>query len=147
MPNYRDYQRAMRQGPERMYDMRMEHFGDDGGASYIVPPYELNTGPIDERTQMMIQALEHFGSQSRMPHLDPYIHAPDPEGRLPLEGDLGELNEEGNIDKTYDLLREKRELYPEGDRMRDVYNPGMHPDDAQEMMKQILEEYLARGSR
>lgn len=144
MPNYRDYQKAMRQGPAYEHGEFQElgpEFADRG--SYIVPPFTNSTGPVDERTQMMIEALDYFGEKSRMPNLDPGIEFPDPEGRLRMGGDIGQLDEWSNEGALYDLLQQKRELYPKGDRIREVYNPGMPPDAAQEMMKEILEEYLA----
>jgi hypothetical protein len=141
MPNYRDYQRAMHQGPEKEFDAAQEEGIDNPGLSELLPPYELNTGPVDERTQMMLQALEYFGSKSRMPHIDPDIPAPDPGGGL-RDSDLGPMNEWNQEGDVYNLLDEKRVQYPEGTRLNDLYQPGATPEDSQALVRQLLEEYL-----
>jgi hypothetical protein len=142
MPNYRDYQRAMHQGPAKEFDAAEEAGIDNSHLSELLPPYNLDTGPIDERTQMMLEALQHFGSQSRMPHIDPDIPPPDPEGAL-RHNDIGMMNEWNNEGDAYNVMDEQRVHYPEGTRMHDVYNPAVPPDEAQAMMRQLLEEYLA----
>ena len=147
MPYDPNARKAMRLGPSYKYQDQLDMGYDDPPSSYIIPPSETNTGPIDDRTRLMLEALDHFGSQSRMPQLDPSIHPPDPEGRLPMERDIGELDQERSQDDIYDLMVERRDLYPKGDRIREVYNPGMAPDDAQEMMKEMLEEYLKETGR
>jgi hypothetical protein len=141
MPNYRDIQKAMRPGPPWAH-AEAEEVGSEG-TSYIVPPYSFDTGSIDERTRMMLEAMDRLGGLSRMPYIDPDIPVPNPEGALP-ETSVGDMNEwvrEGEIEG---LMQDKLLASPKDYKYRNIYNPAMPEEDAQRMIQQLLDEHLAR---
>lgn len=131
-PNARE---AMRQGPGYAYEQALP---GNTGASYIVPPYTYDTGPIDERTRMMLEAMDRMGGLSRMPHINPDIPVPDPSGALPAEQNLGDMNEWANEGDLLNMLQDKLDSMPKGS-LRDLYNPMMPEEDAQKVIQQLLD--------